>query len=104
MKICDRSLLRRQPIDADDKYTAPVAAILADVRAGGDAALREYTARFDRVTLDSLHVQDARRALDLVPDDVLAALRTAAERLEAFHRQQPVHSWMTTELGGVLGQ
>ena len=104
MKICDRSLLRRQPIDADDKYTAPVAAILADVRARGDAALREYTARFDRVTLDDLRVRNPERALELVAPDVLVALRAAAERLEQFHRQQPVHSWMTTNMGGVLGQ
>ncbi|MCC7358372.1 MAG: histidinol dehydrogenase [Anaerolineales bacterium] len=104
MKICDRTLLRRRPIDADDQYTTPVAAIVADVRARGDAALRDYTARFDRVQLDDLRVQHPERALDLVVPDVLAALRAAAARLEQFHRQQPVHSWMTTNMGGVLGQ
>ncbi len=54
MKICDRSLLRRQPIDAEAQYNQPVAEIAAAVRARGDAALREYTTRFDRVTLPHL--------------------------------------------------
>lgn len=104
MKICDRSLLRRQPIDADAQYTQPVAEIAAAVRLRGDAALREYTTRFDRVTLDDLHVCAPERALAMVAPDVLAALRAAADRLERFHRRQPVTSWMTTDLGGVLGQ
>jgi len=104
MKICDRSLLRRRPIDSDAQYTQPVAEIVAAVRTRGDAALREYTARFDRVTLDEWHVQAPEKALDLVAPDVLAALRAAAGRLEQFHRHQPLTSWVTTELGGVLGQ
>ncbi len=104
MKICDRSLLRRQPIDADERYNQPVAEIAAAVRARGDAALREYTTRFDRVTLDDLHVKAPERALDMIAPDVLAALLTANDRLERFHRHQPLTSWVTTELGGVLGQ
>lgn len=70
-----------------------VAAILADLRARGDAALLELTARFDghapgeaaalRVTAAEI---DA--ALDAVPADLLAALDLAATRIEAFHRAQ----------------
>src|SRR5579859_898809 len=104
MKICDRSLLERRPIDDDAERLAAVAAVLAAVRARGDAALREYTERFDRVRLDDFHVADPGQAMEVVAEDVLAALRAASQRLEAFHRRQPATSWVTTELGGVLGQ
>jgi histidinol dehydrogenase len=104
MKICDRTLLRRVPLDADPRYAAPVAEIVAEVRARGDVALREYTARFDRVTPESFGVAAPERALDHVAPEVLAALRAAAGRLEQFHRRQPLTSWMTSDLGGLLGQ
>jgi histidinol dehydrogenase len=104
MKLCDRSLLRRQPIDSDPKLLAAVAAVLAAVRADGDAAVRAYTARFDRVDVDTFRVADTATALERVDPDVLASLRAAAARLEAFHRKQPVHSWLTAELGGLVGQ
>jgi len=106
MRICDRHLLDRRPIDDDAERLAAVAAVIAGVRARGDAALREYTERFDRVRLDDFHVPEAALALALerVSPDVVAALRAAAARLEAFHRQQPTTSWMTRDLGGLLGQ
>ena len=104
MKLCDRSLLRRQPIDLDPQYLQPVAAVLAAVRAEGDAAVRAYTRRFDRVELDGLRVSDPAAALERVAPEVLEALRAAAARLEHFHRKQPVHSWLTHELGGLVGQ
>ena len=69
-----------------------VASILADVRARGDAALLDYTERFDRVplTADRLRltrdeVAAARAACDA---DALAALTAAHERIAAFHRRQ----------------
>ncbi len=65
-----------------------VAAILARVRARGDAALREYGARFDRVVLASFEVtaqefDEAERDLDA---SLKAAIREAAARIESFHR------------------
>jgi histidinol dehydrogenase len=104
MKLCDRSLLRRKPIDADPKLVATVAEVLAAVHERGDAAVRTYTARFDRVSLDSLAVADPSVALTRVKREVVDALRAAAARLEHFHRKQPVHSWLTPELGGFVGQ
>jgi histidinol dehydrogenase len=103
MRICNRSLLQRRPLD-DDAALAAVVKIIAAVRARGDEALRELTAKFDQVDLNGFWVPELERALDLVEPDVLAALRSAAERLEAYHRRQPVTSWMTSELGGILGQ
>lgn len=104
MRICDRRLLERRPIDDDAERLAAVAAVLAAVRARGDAALREYTERYDHVQLDGFCVPEPGSALERVGDEVLAALRAAAGRIEAFHRRQPATSWVTSELGGILGQ
>lgn len=65
-----------------------VETIIADVRARGDAALRELTARYDGTTLDALAVSDeefAAAEARLSPE-LKAAVREAAERIERFHR------------------
>ncbi|WP_428392303.1 histidinol dehydrogenase [Lichenicoccus sp.] len=71
---------------------APVAAILADVRARGDDAVCAATARFDRLTLTAGHLRitdaEIARACENVPSELLAALDFAATRIEAFHRLQ----------------
>ncbi|WP_419760246.1 histidinol dehydrogenase [Acidisoma sp.] len=69
-----------------------VAAIIADVRARGDAALCDYTRRFDRVDVapDRLRVTAAEiaAAKATVQPELLAALDLAATRIEAFHTAQ----------------
>lgn len=97
-------LERRSAWDQDPELLTRVAALITDVRSRGDVALREQAERFDRVALDAL-------ALDPLPDwrphvasDVVAALRTAHDRLLAFHQKQPLISWTTEALGGLLGQ
>ena len=85
-----------------------VAAIIADVRARGDAALCDYTARFDRLQLraDALQVKDEEvtQALATIPAELIAALELAATRIEAFHRAQlPSDLRMTEETGLTLG-
>jgi histidinol dehydrogenase len=71
---------------------AVVAAILEDVRRRGDAALIEYTNRFDRVsfTAADLRVTKAEiaAATAQVPKKTIAALRLAARRIEDYHRRQ----------------
>ena len=71
---------------------AAVAAIIAEVRARGDAALCDYTARFDRLrlTAETLRVDAAEidAAVAEVPAELHAALDAAARRIEAFHRAQ----------------
>ncbi|MDW8327887.1 MAG: histidinol dehydrogenase [Anaerolineales bacterium] len=106
MKICDRTLLQRHRVWDEDRHLQPVSAILAEVRAWGDSALRALTARFDHVTLDRFPVDGPtlRAARARLAPEVLESLRLAAERIEAFHRRQPVASWSTDELGGRLGQ
>ncbi len=94
----------------DDKVDAVVADILADVKKRGDAAVLEYTRRFDRVSADSmddLELPQARltEALGSLPEDQRAALKRAAERVRAYHEKQLMSSWTYTEADGtVLGQ
>lgn len=80
--------------------------ILADVRRDGDVALRHYTAAIDGARLDALLVTQEEIAVGVaqVPPETLAALRTAAARIEAFHRRQLRQSWVNFDEYGTLGQ
>ncbi len=97
--------LLQQARDSTSRVDAVVAAILADVRARGDAALCELTARFDRLTLtpDRLRVrpEEVEAAVAGVPPELLAALDTAARRIEAFHRLQMPADIDTTDAEGL---
>jgi histidinol dehydrogenase len=86
----------------------PVAAIVAAVRARGDAALLEYTARFDRLTLTAAHLRVTSDEIDAavaaIPAELAAALDLAATRIEAFHRAQlPADLRYTDAAGLTLG-
>jgi len=85
-----------------------VAAIIAAVRARGDAALIEYTTRFDRLSLTAETLRVSAAEIDTaraqVPCDLLDALDLAATRIEAFHRAQlPADLRMTDAAGLTLG-
>ena len=85
-----------------------VADIIADVRARGDAALLEYTERFDRLTLapETLRLSGAEIAAEIqkvAPED-RAALELAAERIRAYHAEQmPQDAWWKDASGAELG-
>jgi len=94
----------------DPQVEATVAAILADVKARGDAALLEYTRRFDRVeaaNVASLEVpkaelQKAKRRIDKTTRN---ALEAAARRVRAYHNKQIASSWRYRDsTGAELGQ
>src|SRR5690242_7542314 len=85
-----------------------VAAILADVRSRGDAALLDYTSRFDRLTLtpDRLRITapEIEAAIAGIAPELTAALDLAAQRIEAFHRAQlPTDLRLTDAAGLTLG-
>jgi len=94
----------------DPKVDADVAAILADVKARGDAAVLEYSRRYDRLdagSVSSLEVPraDLERARRRIPKSTRAALETAARRVRAYHRKQLAASWRYREPDGTeLGQ
>jgi histidinol dehydrogenase len=82
-----------------------VAAIVADVRARGDAALIEYGRRFDRWDLarETLRVgaDEIERAVAGCDGAALAALETAAGRIDAFHRRQRPEDLDFTDAAGL---
>jgi histidinol dehydrogenase len=85
-----------------------VAAILADVRARGDAAVIDYTARFDRLTLtpETMRFSESEiaAAVKAVPAKIRAALETAHDRIKAHHeKQKPVDHVYEDALGVTLG-
>jgi histidinol dehydrogenase len=79
---------RESAADAD----AAAAAIIADVVRRGDAALVDYTQRFDGVDLAARGIRLTRKEIAegaaAAPAETVAALRLAAERIERFHRRQ----------------
>ncbi|MDD5383923.1 MAG: histidinol dehydrogenase [Gallionella sp.] len=92
---------------ADEKLEATVASILADVRKRGDAAVLEYTARFDRLPLENaaameLPQHELRAAFDGLPAEQRSALEQAAQRVTDYHRKQVQTSWSYTEADGTL--
>ena len=94
----------------DPQVDVTVAAILTDVKARGDAAVLEYTARFDGVAAQSLadlEIPNAelQAALARIPAVRRAALETAAARVRDYHERQRAQSWGYTDADGTeLGQ
>ncbi|SOH92424.1 histidinol dehydrogenase [Monaibacterium marinum] len=94
--------------ESDADVDAAVAAIIADVRARGDAALIEYTARFDRLTLTpetlAFTEQEIDAAIATVPPAEREALELAAARIRAYHeRQRPDDARWVDDSGAELG-
>ena len=96
----------------DDAIETAVAQILREVKSRGDAAVLEYTNRFDRVNASSMAAFDLTQAdldaaLAALPADQREALKAAAERIRLFHerQRQELSGFTYTELDGtVLGQ
>jgi histidinol dehydrogenase len=96
--------------EANDAIELAVAGILKDVRSRGDAAVLEYTNRFDKlnaISIASLEVPQSalQAALNQITPAERTALETAAQRVRTFHERQKAADWTYTEPDGtVLGQ
>ena len=91
----------------EDNVSDAVSAIIGDVKARGDAALLEYTARFDKAELDSLAVtsEEIDEAMSLVEPEFIEIIKEAKENITAFHSHQKRNSFIISEKDGVvLGQ
>jgi histidinol dehydrogenase len=99
-------LLRRAPLDEDRETTSAVAAIIAEVRSGGDDALRALTARLDKVALGPIEIPPARwaAAAAAIPADLRAALELAVAEIRSFHQRQARNSWVDFGVEGARGQ
>ena len=91
----------------DDSVDLVVAGILKDVKARGDAAVLEYTNRFDKTNASSLAELEVSKtelqgALNGLPANQRAALQAAADRVRTYHEKQVMPSWSYTEPDGTL--
>ena len=89
----------------DAQVDASVAEILADVRIRGDAAVLDYTRKFDRFDAASmatleLSKDEMNAAYDALDPELKSALVLARDRIEAYHRRQIAESWRYTEPDG----
>lgn len=91
----------------DDKIDQVVADILRNVKQRGDAAVLEYTQRFDRLQAKSLQElelgkAELQAALQGLPASQREALQQAADRVRGYHEKQLLSSWTYTEQDGTL--
>src|SRR5258705_7787718 len=101
--------LERPPGSVDHDISRRVAEIVAAVREKGDAALLDFTQRFDRVALTApglaVRPEEYAAAERAVGEVTLRSLRYAAARIERFHRECAPRSWrMKDDNGSHLGQ
>ncbi len=104
------SALQHWSAETDAAIESRVAEIIADVRARGDAALLELTARFDGVQAASVAAleigrDELRAAFEGLPATQRAALQAAAERVRRYHQRQleaSSRSWHYRDADGTL--
>ncbi|WP_318392058.1 histidinol dehydrogenase [Enterobacter sp.] len=101
-----RDLLMRPAIAASDAITRTVVEILDNVKANGDAALREYSAKFDKTTVTELKVtaQEIEEASARLGDDLKQAMAVAVKNIDTFHTAQILQTVDVETLPGVRCQ
>ena len=83
-----------------------VAQSLSSVRVGGDTALERWMELLDHTKLVELRIpfHEISAAKEGLSDSLLEALKKSASRIRTFHERQPIPTWTTKDLGGILGQ
>lgn len=101
-----RDLLMRPAISASESITRTVAEILDNVKARGDDALREYSAKFDKTEVGALTVseQEITDACNRLGDDIKQAMAVAVNNIDTFHRAQALPVVDVETLPGVRCQ
>ena len=101
-RVMNRSQLQ------NDEISRRVKEIVARIREEGDAALFEYTARFDKADINADNVLVTREEIDkaykAASPEWLAAMREAARRITAFHEKQKQNTWINFDAAISLGQ
>ncbi len=101
--VAPEEILNRD-IRAEADVESVVDAIIADVRARGDEALRDYAKKFDRAELGDLLVSqtEIEEAFAAVGEDFIQTLRMAAANIRHFHEHQVHKDFVVTDTPGVL--
>ncbi|WP_273448430.1 histidinol dehydrogenase, partial [Thermophilibacter provencensis] len=101
-RLTQDDLNRTGALPAD--VVASAERIVEDVRARGDAAVRELCLRFDGACPEDFRVPDelVRSAPGLVPEEFLAALSRARDQIRDFHEREREQSWFTTRADGTM--
>ena len=101
-RVMNRSQLQ------DEEISRRVKEIVARVREEGDAALFEYTARFDKADINADNVlvtrEEIDKAYEAASPEWLEAMREAAKRITAFHEKQKQNTWINFDAAISLGQ
>ncbi len=99
--------LKSRSGEEDRRVTAVVTEIIDTVKAGGDAAVRDYTIRFDGKAPERAEVskEEMEASLRQCDEAFVKSLQRAADNIRDFHERQKQQSWLTTQENGVmLGQ
>jgi histidinol dehydrogenase len=104
----DGNLSLKRTVDGGtEEQRKAVKAIIEEVRAAGDQALKAFTEKFDSVTLDEIRVteEEVSEAYKTVSSQLVDIITEAAANIRKYHEKQLRPSWMTTEENGtMLGQ
>jgi histidinol dehydrogenase len=107
LKVSELISIKRSIETGTSEQLDVVKKIIAEIRTRGDEALREFTEKFDRVSLSAFSVseEEIETAYQQVDERFISIVQEAAENIKNFHEKQLRPSWMTTEENGtVLGQ
>lgn len=101
-------LLKRDPNNYGS-YEETVKTIVDDVKARGDAAVSEYTKRFDGAEIDASNIRVTKaeidEALSLVDPQLLTVMKRAMKNIREYHEKQRQYSWFDSKPDGtILGQ
>ena len=90
---------------SDEAVMTDVSKILADVRTGGDAAVIEYTKKFDAPEMKQLLAvssEELEQSYNLVDMSFLESLEVAIDRIHSFHEREMEDSWLQTRENGTI--
>ncbi len=99
-----KSLLQRPAVTAGADISRIVTGIVNDIRARGDEALREYTARFDRTDVKTFRVSEAEieAAEARLSEELKSSMKLAASNIERFHTAEKLAPVQVETMPGVL--
>lgn len=99
-------VLEKRADTENEGINSTVKEVIANVRKNGDAALRDYSERFDHVKLENMYMTEAEKqeACAKLDPELKATMERAAENIFAFHEKQKQQSWIDNRGDRIMGQ